>query len=83
MLYTGRGATEQRSLIAANSSDGVHWTRQLKPFTGDQPWNRAVVCDPTVLVDGSLIRFWFGGGDQPHPAQNLDGQIGAGVITIQ
>ncbi|WP_180539732.1 family 43 glycosylhydrolase [Nevskia soli] len=79
MLYTGRSATERRSLIAAQSRDGVHWTRQPKPFTGDQPWDRAVLCDPTVLDD----RLWFGGGDQPNPAQNLDGQIGVGSIAIQ
>jgi len=31
------------------------------------------------MPDGS-IRVWFGGGDVPRPDQNLNGQIGLGIL---
>jgi hypothetical protein len=83
MLYTGRDRAEHRRIGLARSADGVHWERDktFRPLEGTEPWNRAVLCDPSVFqaTDHSL-RVWFGGGDKPSPDQNLDGQIGAGVL---
>jgi hypothetical protein len=39
-----------------------------------------VVCDPEIEVSGEGIRVWFGGGDRAEPAENLNGQIGAGWL---
>ena len=82
MLYTGRDRAEHRRIGLAKSADGVHWWREtnFKPIAGDQPWNRAVMCDPSVLVEGNEVRVWFGGGDVPSPDQNLHGQIGLGFL---
>jgi sucrose-6-phosphate hydrolase SacC (GH32 family) len=82
MLYTARARDEQRRLALAKSSDGVSWerVRDLK-IEGDQPWNGAVLCDPSVepQPDGS-IRVWFGGGDLAKPDQGINGQIGVGWL---
>ena len=82
MLYTGRALGEQRRIGLAKSSDGVHWHRDpaFKPIAGDRPWDREVVCDPTVEIVPGEIRVWFGGGDIPSPDQNLHGQIGVGFL---
>jgi len=82
MLYTGRASNEQRRIGLAKSADGVHWQRDenFKPIEGAEPWNREVVCDPTVEVSGQGIRVWFGGGDVASPDQNLHGQIGLGLL---
>jgi hypothetical protein len=52
----------------------------FKPIAGDQPWNREVMCDPTVEVLSDQIRVWFGGGDLPRPDVGLHGQIGLGFL---
>jgi sucrose-6-phosphate hydrolase SacC (GH32 family) len=80
MLLTGRDAHEHRRLAALWSNDGVHWTRQAGTFSGDQPWDSTVVCDPTVLVDSTGVRLWFGGGDSASPDEGLHGQIGTGTM---
>jgi predicted GH43/DUF377 family glycosyl hydrolase len=80
MLITGNDAHEHRRLAALWSNDGVHWTRQPGAFSGDQPWDSAVICDPSVLVDSSGVRLWFGGGDRPIRDEGLHGQIGVGSI---
>ena len=82
MIYTGRGSTEYRSLIAARSSDGVHWTT-MKAVEGNADWDRAVVCDPTVLIENDRLHLWFGGGNQARPDENIEGQIGEGTVRIQ
>jgi len=79
MLFTGRDRDERRRLALARSLDGVHWGR-LETIEGQAAWNRAVVCDPTVLATSDGVRLWFGGGDRPSPAENLDGAIGTGRI---
>jgi len=83
MLYTGRNDTEQRALLEARSHDGTHWERIGEPIRGTEAWDREVLCDATVLVDGERTLLWFGGGDKPRPAEHLDGQIGTGVIEIK
>ncbi len=80
MLITGRDAHEHRRLAALWSNDGVHWTRQPGAFTGDQPWDSTVLCDPAVMADASGLRLWFGGGDAARPDEGLHGQIGQGSI---
>lgn len=82
MLYTGRDRTEHRRLGLARSADGVHWERETAfgSAEGREPWDKMVVCDPTVLVDGDTVRVWFGGGDVPHPVANIDGQIGYATL---
>ena len=79
MLYTGRDRQEHRRLALARSLDGVHWER-IQTFEGQAAWNRAVICDPTVLAGRDGIRLWFGGGDRPSPTENLNGAIGVGRI---
>jgi hypothetical protein len=49
-------------------------------FSGDQPWDSKVVCDPTVEVAAGVIRVWFGGGDVASPDENLHGQIGFAIL---
>jgi len=82
MLYTGRDRGERRRIGLARSRDGVNWQRDagFQPIAGDQPWNREVMCDPSVEVTPGGIRVWFGGGDVARPDQNLHGQIGVGVL---
>jgi predicted GH43/DUF377 family glycosyl hydrolase len=81
MLYTGRAKNEQRRIGLAQSSDGVRWRKLPHVWSGQQPWNHQVLCDPTVLVDGNAVRVWFGGGDKPSPGENLHGQIGAAALV--
>jgi predicted GH43/DUF377 family glycosyl hydrolase len=82
MLYTGRDRREDRRIGLARSADGVHWARlsESPVIAGDQPWNSRVVCDAEVEVAPEGIRVWFGGGDRPEPAENLNGQIGRGWL---
>lgn len=82
MLYTGSDRAEHRKIGLAKSADGVDWERDpgFPPITGGEPWDSAVVCDPTVEVLSDSVRVWFGGGDVPSPDQNLHGQIGMGIL---
>ena len=86
MLYTGRDRQENRRLGLAFSRDGSHWSRFVDTavMSGEQPWNSRVVCDPTVLTGGrdGVIRLWFGGGDVPHPAENIHGRIGYAELRM-
>lgn len=81
MIYVGRDAEEHRALGWARSSDGVDWEKipALGTLSGEQPWDSAVVCDPSVWFDGSL-KVWYGGGDRASPDENLNGQIGLAVM---
>ncbi|MBL8237730.1 MAG: hypothetical protein JNM66_09940 [Bryobacterales bacterium] len=83
MLYTGRDKKEWRRTGLAVSSDGVIWKKVGEKALLDvgERWNSRVVCDPEVepLPDGT-VRVWFGGGNRPEPAENLQGQIGFGVL---
>ncbi len=85
MLYTARDPKEFRRIGLARSQDGIRWKRvTTKPvISGDQPWNSAVVCDPTVEPGPDGMRVWFGGGNRPEPAENLNGQIGYGVFRLR
>lgn len=84
MLYTGRDRREWRRIGIAHSEDGVTWERMFNApvIPTGSSWNSRVVCDPEVepTPDGR-IRVWFGGGDQPQPAENLNGQIGFGWLS--
>jgi len=80
MLYTGRDTAENRRLGLARSTDGVQWRKLPVVFSGNQPWDAKVVCDPTVEVAGGVIRVWFGGGDVASPDENLHGKIGAAIF---
>jgi predicted GH43/DUF377 family glycosyl hydrolase len=84
MLYTARDRREYRRLGLATSPDGVAWKRvtTTAALAGDQPWNKQVLCDPTVQLSGNRLRMWFGGGDVPAPAENLSGQIGYGELVF-
>lgn len=77
MLYTGRDRKEQRAMGYAVSKDGKTWEKRKEPvLRGMSAWNKAVVCDATVLVEAGRARIWFGGGDLPKPDERLNGQIG-------
>ena len=80
MLYTGRARGEKRRIGLAKSPNGVSWSRQPLVIEGAEPWDREVVCDPTVEVLPDAVRVWFGGGDVPRPDQGLHGQIGVGML---
>jgi predicted GH43/DUF377 family glycosyl hydrolase len=82
MLYTGRDAGEMRRLGLARSTDGVSWTKLPVVFSGQQAWDSKVICDPEVELSGTEIRVWFGGGDVARPDENLNGQIGFGMLRI-
>ena len=80
MLYTGRDLHENRRMGLARSTDGVHWTKTALVLGGGNLWDAKVVCDPTVLFEGGIVRVWFGGGDVASPDENLHGQIGYGTL---
>ena len=80
MHYTGRDTAENRSQGLARSTDGVRWQKLRTVFSGNQPWDAKVVCDPTVEVDGGVIRVWFGGGAVASPDENLHGKIGLAML---
>jgi predicted GH43/DUF377 family glycosyl hydrolase len=80
MLYTGRDVHENRRLGLARSADGVHWRKLAAVFSGSETWNSKVLCDPTVIARDSEVRVWFGGGDIARPDENINGQIGFGVL---
>lgn len=82
MLYTGRDRAERRRIGLAHSSEGVHWQREadFAPIAGGEEWDSQVICDPSVEVLPGAVRVWFGGGDVAHPAENIHGQIGAGML---
>ena len=80
MLYTGRDRAERRRMGFARSADGVRWQRTQPVIAGEQDWNRAVVCDATVLLEGGRVRVWFGGGNRPSPDENLNGAIGVAEL---
>jgi predicted GH43/DUF377 family glycosyl hydrolase len=84
MLYTGRDRAERRRVGLAKSPDGVRWGRDpsFSPMAGGEAWNNQVLCDPAVEITEGGIRVWFGGGDVPHPAENIHGQIGVGVLSF-
>ena len=84
MLYTGRAWDEQRRIGLARSEDGVAWKRVSGwVFAGREDWDRKVVCDPTVLVDGDVIRVWFGGGNVASPDERLNGRIGVATLRVR
>ncbi len=80
MLFTGRDFSERRALGLARSTDGVEWTKLPTVFRGASAWDSQVICDPTVLPNGSTIRVWFGGGDIASPDERLHGKIGYGEL---
>ncbi len=81
MLYTGRDKSENRRMGLAYSRDGVQWQKIPSPvIAGREAWNQSVVCDASVLANGSQVRVWFGGGNVPHPAERINGQIGYGEL---
>ncbi len=80
MLYTGRDIGENRRLGLARSADGVRWKKLPVVFAGGQAWDSKVVCDPSVVIEGSQIRVWFGGGDVARPDENVHGQIGMAIL---
>jgi predicted GH43/DUF377 family glycosyl hydrolase len=84
MLYTARDPKEHRRLGLAKSRDGVNWTRVTEQpvLSGSQAWNSAVVCDPHVVAGTSPLQVYFGGGNQPQPAENLNGQIGYATLKL-
>ena len=71
-----------RSLGLARSRNGVTWAKVPEfRIEGDQPWNSKILADPTVEPQSdATIRVWFGGGDVASPDQNLNGQIGVGIL---
>ena len=81
MLYTGRDQKECRRLGLARSPDGVHWTRLPEVLDGKEPWNNKVLCDPTGIQEGDIVRVWYGGGDVASPDENLHGAIGTASLT--
>ena len=81
MLYTVRDFTENRYLRLARSTDGVRWTKLPPRYKGTQAWNSKVICDPTVIVEGDVVKVWFGGGDVASPDENLHGQIGFATLS--
>ncbi len=84
MLYTGRDRRENRRMGLASSPDGVRWTRLPAPLiAGSSDWNSKVVCDATVDPVPEGIRVWFGGGNVARPDEQLNGQIGYGILRWQ
>jgi predicted GH43/DUF377 family glycosyl hydrolase len=83
MLYTGRDRHEWRRIGLARSKDGVRWEKLGDIYSGQDRWNRQVVCDPSVIENNGEVRVWYGGGDVPRPDERIDGQIGLFTLTPQ
>lgn len=86
MLYTARDPRENRRLGLARSQDGVRWRRvtRVAVFSGAEPWESKVVCDPSVLpAAGDGVHVWYGGGDRAEPAENLNGAIGYARLRLR
>jgi predicted GH43/DUF377 family glycosyl hydrolase len=83
MLYTGRDREEVRRLGLARSRDGVRWEKLPMVIAGGEAWDSKVICDASVIANGDRVTVWFGGGDQPHPDQNIDGQIGLATLSVE
>jgi len=81
MLYTGRDRNEMRRLGLARSRDGVRWEKLPMVIAGSEAWDSKVICDPSVMPNGDQVTVWFGGGDVARPDQNIDGQIGLGMLS--
>ncbi|MEO6202913.1 MAG: hypothetical protein ABIU05_19130 [Nitrospirales bacterium] len=85
LIYTGRDAHENRNIGYALSTDGVNWKKMSTHglLSSDQRgnWASHVVCDTTLLSKGNgKFLVWFGGGDKPQGAQNLNGDVG--LLTL-
>ena len=83
MLYTGRDSREWRRMGLARSADGITWERRPLVIEGSRPWDKQVVCDPSVILSEGRVRVWFGGGNKPSPDENLNGQIGFGELIAE
>lgn len=87
LIYTGRDVNENRNVGYAISTDGVNWkkmsTRGLLSSYQRGKWASHVVCDTTLLSKGNgKFLVWFGGGDKPEPAQNLNGEVGLMTLDL-
>ncbi len=84
MLYTARSQSEERRLGLARSRNGVGWTRVTEEpvLSGALDWNSKVICDPHVLSNTNPLWVYFGGGNRPEPAENLNGQIGYATLKL-
>lgn len=87
MIYTGRDKAESRNLGYAISTDGTRWSKMsTSGLLADRqraPWFSKVICDTTLLPMGNgKWKAWFGGGDRPESAQNLNGQVGMMVFDF-
>ncbi|TDK66524.1 hypothetical protein E2I14_08645 [Sapientia aquatica] len=87
MFYTGRASDEIRNIGYAISTDGIHWkkisTTGLISNKLRSEWFSKVICDTTLIaVGGGKWAVWFGGGNLPVPAENLNGQIGMLILDL-
>ncbi len=86
MLYTGRNAEEQRNIGMAVSLDGVTWVKLHDRGMADlskNTWNNQVICDTTLLEkENGDLWVWYGGGNVPSPAENLNGMIGCFTMRL-
>ena len=83
LASAARAAVKDNVLLADSFNVNLPEGSKLKAvLSGTQAWNSKVVCDPTVLLDGDLVRVWFGGGDRAEPAENLNGQIGYATLKL-
>ena len=80
MLYTGRDRRENRRMGMARSRDGVHWTKRPPVIAGAEAWDSKVICDPSAVPDGDMVRVWFGGGDVARPDERIHGRIGVATL---
>ncbi|SCW85490.1 Glycosyl hydrolases family 32 N-terminal domain-containing protein [Paenibacillus tianmuensis] len=89
MLYTGRAADEKRDIGVAISLDGVNWKKlNYNGLFNDRKidtWDGSVICDTTILLENEsgLLNVWYGGGNKPEPAQNLNGDVGLFKMNIK
>ena len=89
MIYTGRARNEVRDIGVAISLDGIYWkklsTNGIFRRRNKYSWDSAVICDSTLLFDkdNKNLLIWYGGGNKPHPAENINGEVGFIVADIQ
>jgi predicted GH43/DUF377 family glycosyl hydrolase len=60
-FYTGISASDVHSIGLATSPDGLLWTKVGQVLAGRAGKWDAVVSEPSVIVDGALLKMWFVG----------------------
>lgn len=76
-----------------SSRDGIRWTRQdplaggrvpILPLGAGAAWDRGMIFTPSQpLVEGGLVKLWYGGVDITHGGPDAQARGGIGLATLR